>query len=229
MAKNKKGSGTAFVLLIVMVIAIAVGTAWYVLRQHSPQTATPEHADTAAPLDSSIYNGWLDYCDRQEQTCFKYPPGWDQKEDVVPLSDDKNNVGSTLSSPDGAVTVSYRYPYVKTGNDISFYTVSVDPVPSYPDLRVVGGIYTGPAQHNQALFVIVKNSDILNAGLRVGETAKFVDTPRFELQGDESYSYQFAAANKPDESRTLSAAKQWFQSTVALKALHVLQSFQPQN
>jgi hypothetical protein len=133
-----------------------------------------------------------------------------------------------LANPDGSLTVNYRYPYVKTGNDISFYTVSIDAVAAYPDLRVVGGIYTDPPQHNQAVYVVVKNSDIVNAELKVGQTAKFVDTPRYEVAGDAIYSYQFAATYRPDDSRTIDAAKQWFQTPDAQKALHVLQSLQPQ-
>ena len=127
------------------------------------------------------------------------------------LTSTQNNISSTAQSPSQTVNISYNFPFVRDGDNVSFLTMSIASVPHFSDLKIVGGIYTDT--NNFAQYAIVNASLVSQDDLAIGQTSQFINTPRFELSGDSSDDYQLAAIDGQNNAdNTLAAAKSWFSS-----------------
>jgi hypothetical protein len=231
--KNETGFSAVEIVLVLVIVGL-IGVVGYMVYKNQHKTTAPvattistKPASTTpaktAPADP--YAGWKQYCDTDHKTCFKYPADWAQNEDKVALSDTVNNVGSTVASPNKTVNISYDFPYIKDGGESNFLTMSIDDVPNYPDLKIVGGIYTD--MNNFSEYAIVNSSVVSQYGLAVGKTTQFIVTPRFHASTDGDYQFvAIAAANGADH--TLTAAKSEFSSQDAKTGVLILKSFSKQ-
>ncbi len=237
---NQKGFGAVEGILILVIVALIGVVGFMAYKNHhktvsSSTTLTSKSSSTKSVSSNNQnqpanpYADWKQYCDTEGKVCFKYPASWTQNQNTFALSSTVNNVSSTVQSPDQAVNISYDYPYVKDAGNTNFLTMSIDSVPNYPNLKIVGGIYTDT--NNLAQYSIVEASQVTQAGLTVGQTSQFTNTPRFGLTSDTTNEpYQFVAIDgqQGNGANTLTAAKNWFSSTEAKQGLLILQSFSTQ-
>lgn len=213
------GTGAYLLVLVVVIILAIIG--YVAFKGSSKNTANTQTAVKSAPSGGQE-PGKKMFCDSVHNACFYYPTNWSITSNKEPLSDTNTLVTAALQSPNKTVNVSYTYPYTKDGDTQAFLTMSIDDIPGQPDQKLVGGIYTG--NNNFAQYAVVSATAVANAGLAVGQTSQFVNTPRFTLgiKGDTQLA-AIDAANGPGQ--TLDAAKAWFSSDEAKAGKAILQSF----
>ena len=227
---NQGGFSTIEVILVVVVVAL-IGLVGWLVYKSPPRASSLSSVSTSLNRPSTptqpegYYARWNQYCDTEGKACFKYPPNWTLNENKEVVSSTVNNVSSTVQSPDQAVNISYAYPYVRDAAITSFLTMSIDNIPNYPNLKIVGGIYID--NNNFSLYAIVDASLVSQDGLAVGHTSQFINTPRFGLTTDTTNEpYQLVAIDGlSNGNNTLDAAKNWFTSPEAKDGLLILQSF----
>ncbi len=235
---NHKGFGiieSMFGLVIVVLLSV-IGVVIYnnhhktITTKTNTAVATTQKnsSSSSSPTNSNPYQGWLQYCDTQEKLCFKYPSTWTQSQHLTALSSTLNNVSSIVQSPDQIVNISYNYPYVRDAAKTNFLTMAIDNVPNFPSLKIVGGIYTDT--NNFAQYSIVDATDVSQAGLVIGQTSQFINTPRFGFTSDTTNEpYQFVAIDGQSSSNnSLAIAKAWFSSPEATDGVLVLKSMSNQ-
>jgi hypothetical protein len=102
---RNSGFGIIGIFITIIVITIIGGVSWIFygnfVKKSPPAVSTQSSNSTTSPSSTpDPYSGWLQYCSKQEKSCFKYPNTWATK-DVSSV--DPNGDGISLTSPNGTI------------------------------------------------------------------------------------------------------------------------------
>src|SRR6266571_2194849 len=117
--EHQPGFGTIEVLLVVLVVAALAVTGLLVYQRYKPssarnsattspsQTTTQPKSTTTTQPAQSVYTGWKTYTSTNEKAHFQYPSNWTTTKPFTASNDTSNTDQIGITSPSGAVTVSW--------------------------------------------------------------------------------------------------------------------------
>lgn len=210
---NSKGFGLLGVLVIVLVVAIAGFSGWFIWNKNHDTKKTTDSSNTNGSnkddnTTTDPYEGWRTYCETQSKYCFRYPTAWSVESDAV---------STTLRNAQKTVMATFAYKVVKDGGNTDFYVSTVEPVSALSSLSVVGGFMT---DGNSPTYAVV-NADQA-APLKKGEVNQFAIAPRYT--GADSEGVQFIVYSTGMAFSTTDESKAWFETAAARESLLALKS-----
>ncbi|MER6626780.1 hypothetical protein ABT301_00780 [Streptomyces sp. NPDC000987] len=212
-------------------VAVIGGAGYYVWHKHrtdnqvkkssSQSTGTGQKNDSGTKTPTNPYAGWETYTDSLHGYSFRYPSDWKLNPAMVPTQvGDAGDV--QLTSPDGAVVVSYINANNRDHDYSDQTTVSVDKLDlTNQRLSIVGGYITYGTGY-LPLYNTADSSVIASYPVSVGAVSKFPTTAWFTNQKDSSLA-SFIAQPAQQEDAT-AAATNWFTTPNAKVALQILKS-----
>ena len=141
---HNSGVGIIGILVVIIVVALIGGVSLiaydhFIAKSPSVVPTKPDDSKKSPSATSDPYSGWLQYCSKQEKSCFKYPATWVTK-DVGSV--DPNGDGISITSPDGTLllfqsAVSGLGGTCNPDTDPHVFIDKVIPVPNVSNLYIV--------------------------------------------------------------------------------------------
>lgn len=230
------GFGMVIVLLVTVTLMAIVFSGWYILHTgHAsvkvmPTSSMPKgnklNKSTAPTKTVDPYVGWRKYCDNIYYYCFAYPADWKISTETTPRS--FGDAGQTsISSPDGTVSVEYLNYYNRPGGNATFNATVIQSIISSANqsLSVIGGFGQLSSSYYPT-FAVVDSSQLTDYPLTVGVNSIFPQPLIFTDQranGGQSTGSFVSQPIKPMETNT--AAQTWLNSSSAVISSKILESF----
>lgn len=222
MQKKQLGFGAVEIIIMIVIVALIGGGAWYVWQANNSnnQSQANQSSETSGknvlPVDK--YAGWKQYCGKLQKICFKYPADW-----VISADSAADYDSARLTSPSGKLAVVYSNPNTRDGSSAAFHTVAIkDLAKTNTDFKIVGG-YMAPPSSAPGYWLV--GAPFITNIPQAGTQGTYVNSPRFRSQTNFYASFYATPIGAPLSN---SESQNWFDSDEVKTSLLILQSFELQ-
>lgn len=233
---DRKGFSIIELLVAVIVVAAIAACGWLAWRhthdkkKSSGSTSTSSQQEkSSSTSDSSstanVYAGWKSYCDTTYKYCFKYPSTWQLAIETVPQEPcDAGQID--ITSPDGAVDVSYQNDNNHDGNPAAITPTSIEKMANANQPLTIVGSYFSDGTNKTPSYAVVDSSLLTSNPLAVGSSAQFPEQAEFTDKTSGTTSCAGSFASMPNQPvNTAAGAQAWFATSDAKTGLRILESF----
>jgi cytoskeletal protein RodZ len=238
------GFSATVILLAVLVVAVLAVTGVVVYQRHKPSSAKNSGATsltqtTTQPQSTATQSTQPNptYTSAQEKASFRYPTNWTVTKPYMVSNDSKNTDQVGITSPSGAIKISWVTDLVGFGNEHGASyplntVVDKTPITNAPGLYVVSGITTLDGTTYYPWIAIQDSNGILTSGVQ-GNLVTFISRHALNPTTNDVTGILFATCGAHTDQNspalTQSQATVWFSGSEAQQAKLILLSYSYQN